>query len=338
MDINLRRENRQWTNPPTLKYMQTPHSFFEMSLLHVLSAQQFLHDQDLERLLNLSLEMEQEVKRGKIKPLLAGKILGTLFYEPSTRTRFSFESAMLRLGGNVISSESAGQFSSAVKGESIEDTIRVMNAYCDVIVIRHSLEGAARLSAEAASIPVINAGDGTNQHPTQTMIALYTIQKEIGRLDGITIGFLGDLKYGRTVHSLAIALSHFKAKMYFISPAALKMPEYYLNELEQKRVTFHETDDVLKALKHLDVLYVTRIQQERFADPLEYEKYKNVYKVGPDILSNAKKEMIVLHPLPRVGEIDPALDAFPNAAYFRQAANGIPVRQAVLGLVLGAVK
>ncbi|MBI2138074.1 aspartate carbamoyltransferase [Candidatus Woesearchaeota archaeon] len=289
--------------------------------------------EELLYVLSIARRMEQRPQPA----LMKGRIMASMFFEPSTRTRLSFTAAMKRMGGDTIGF-AKGEVTSTKKGETLWDTVKMIEAYSDVIVIRHSLEGAARLSAEAASIPVINAGDGTNQHPTQTMIDLYTIQKEIGKLDGITIGFLGDLKYGRTVHSLAIALSHFKAKMYFISPTALKMPEYYLDELEQKRVTFHETDDVLKALKHLDVLYVTRIQQERFADPLEYEKFKNVYKVGPDILNGAKKSLIVLHPLPRVGEIDPALDEFPNAAYFRQAANGIPVRQAVLSLVLGAVK
>ncbi|MBI2139885.1 aspartate carbamoyltransferase [Candidatus Woesearchaeota archaeon] len=292
-----------------------------------------LSKDDLLYVLGIAKRLEQKHQPN----LLRGRIMASMFFEPSTRTRLSFTAAMKRLGGDTIGF-AKGDVTSTKKGETLWDTVKMIQEYSDVIVIRHSMEGAARLSAEAAAIPVINAGDGTNQHPTQTLIDLYTIQKDKGSLNGISIGFLGDLKYGRTVHSLAMALAHFKAKMYFIAPPALKMPDYYLDELEQQKVMLHETDDILKVVKHLDVLYVTRIQQERFPDPIEYEKYKNVYKVGPELLKYSKKDISIMHPLPRVGEIDPALDAFPNAAYFRQAANGIPVRQAVLSLVLGAVK
>jgi aspartate carbamoyltransferase catalytic subunit len=200
------------------------------------------------------------------------------------------------------------------------------------------VEGAARLSADAVSIPVINAGDGANQHPTQTLLDLYTILNEHGSLENVNIGYLGDLKYGRTVHSLAMALSHFRTKMFFIAPDALQMPSSYTDELEAKGIPFFKTDSVSEYAKKLDVLYVTRIQQERFQDPMEYQKYKNVYSIGRSFLKQAKKGIKIMHPLPRIGEIKPDLDDAENAVYFKQAAYGIPVRQALLGLVLGKLK
>lgn len=275
-----------------------------------------------------------EKKRSK---LLDGKILGTLFFEPSTRTRLSFTSAMEQLGGQVLGFATPA-VSSVKKGETVWDTVKMVEQYTDVIVIRHKIEGAARLAAEAVSIPIINAGDGANQHPTQTMVDLYTIKKAKGKLENLHIGIIGDLKYGRTVHSLAVAMSHFNSTFYFIAPDALKMPKKYLDELKEKKISFYETSDLLKYSKKLDILYVTRIQQERFPDPLEYEKYKGVYKLNTKLLPHIKKDLKIMHPLPRVDEIDKSLDETSHAIYFEQAANGIPVRKALLALVLGKVK
>ncbi|MBI2124343.1 aspartate carbamoyltransferase, partial [Candidatus Pacearchaeota archaeon] len=218
------------------------------------------------------------------------------------------------------------------------DTVKMTDQYADVIIIRHPLEGAARLAAEAASIPVINAGDGSNQHPTQTLLDMYTIQKTKGRLDNLHVGFVGDLKYGRTVHSLAIALSHFSPAFYFIAPHALQMPGNYLDELYQRKIKYYKTSDLNRFGREIDVLYVTRIQKERFPDLLEYEKFKDVYKIDDAFLRNVKKDLKIMHPLPRVGEIDKSVDRTEHAAYFEQAANGIPVRKALLALVLGKVK
>jgi aspartate carbamoyltransferase catalytic subunit len=269
--------------------------------------------------------------------LLKDEILATLFFEPSTRTRLSFMSAMGQLGGKVMGFANTGT-TSIKKGETLWDTIKMVEAYADVIVIRHPLEGSARLAAEASSKPIINAGDGANQHPTQTMLDLYTIQKVKGKLNNLHIGLLGDLKYGRTVHSLATALSHFNPIFYFIAPQALQMPQTYLDELKEKKIKFYTTPNLLKVSKKLDVLYVTRIQKERFPDPVEYEKYKGIYKLDASLLPNIKKDLKIMHPLPRVGEIDPSLDETEHAIYFEQAANGIPVRKALLALVLGKVK
>ena len=269
--------------------------------------------------------------------LLQGKILASLFFEPSTRTRLSFASAMKRLGGDVLGFAQA-ETTSIKKGETLWDTIKMIEAYSDIIVIRHSIEGAARLSAEAATIPVINAGDGANQHPTQTLLDLFTILKEHGSLENLNIGFLGDLKYGRTVHSLAVALSDFSSKMYFIAPDALQMPKSYLEDLEKKNIPFFKTDSLTEHAKKLDILYVTRIQEERFPDPLEFKKYKDVYTVNRGFLKHAKKGIKIMHPLPRIGEIHTNLDEMPNAVYFKQAQYGIPVRQALLALVLGVIE
>ena len=289
--------------------------------------------EELLHILKVVRQMDQKTKNN----LLKRKILAALFFEPSTRTRLSFISAMEQLNGEVIGFSTAAT-TSIQKGESLWDTIKMTEQYANVIVIRHPLEGSARLAAEAASIPVINGGDGSNQHPTQTMLDLYTIQKTKGKLENLNVGFVGDLKYGRTVHSLVIALSHFNPTFYFIAPDELQIPESYLDDLFQKKVKYHKTSDLTRFTKELDVLYVTRIQKERFPDPLEYEKFKGIYRVDEAFLQNAKKELKIMHPLPRVDEIDKSVDKTPHAAYFEQAANGIPVRKALLALVLGKIK
>jgi aspartate carbamoyltransferase catalytic subunit len=288
--------------------------------------------EDLLYVLEVARKMETD------KPgLLAGKILATLFFEPSTRTRLSFESAMYRLGGTVIGF-SDEKVSSVKKGETIWDTVKMAESYSDVIVIRSPIEGSARLAAEAASVPIINGGDGANQHPTQTMLDLYTIQKAKKKIDGLKVGFLGDLKYGRTVHSLAMALSHWKVDMYFIAPDALQMPDHYLKDLAEKEIECFKTGDVFAVSDRLDVLYVTRIQGERFPDPMEYERYKNAYCLDNSLLNHIKKDLRIMHPLPRVGEISAELDTTEHAVYFEQAGNGVTVRKALLALVLGKVE
>ena len=295
-----------------------------------------INDFSKEELLYI-LKVVRQIEQKPKANLLRGKILGTLFFEPSTRTRLSFTSAMKKLSGQVLGFSNSN-VTSVQKGESLWDTIKMVEQYVDAIAIRHPLEGSARLAAEAASVPVINAGDGSNQHPTQTMLDMYTILKTKGKLENLNIGFVGDLKYGRTVHSLVMALSHFNCVFYFIAPEELQMPESYLDELFQKKIKYFKTGDLSRYSKELDVLYVTRIQKERFPDPIEYGKFKDVYRITPQFLQNVKKELKIMHPLPRVGEIDKSIDSTPHAAYFEQAANGVPVREALLALVLGKIK
>jgi aspartate carbamoyltransferase catalytic subunit len=273
---------------------------------------------------------------GDSPPLLQGKLMGALFFEPSTRTRLSFESAMLRLGGRALGFAEPGG-SSVAKGETLADTVRVAEGYADVLVIRHPREGAARAAAEVTSIPVINAGDGANQHPTQTLLDLFTLRKEKGRIEGLKVGFLGDLKFGRAVRSLISTLARFKARMTFISPPSLRLPDYYLDELTEQAVNWKQTTDVFPACRDLDALYVTRIQQERFPDPLEFERVRNVYQLDRSFVEQAAQDMAILHPLPRVNEISPNLDAFPQSVYFRQAHNGVTIRKTLLAAVLGAL-
>lgn len=298
----------------------------------IISISDFSKD-ELLHILKAAKQMEQKPKSG----LLKGKILAALFFEPSTRTRLSFISAMSQLSGEAVGFSSSNA-TSIQKGESLWDTIKMTEQYADVIVIRHPLEGSARLAAEAASVPVINGGDGSNQHPTQTMLDLYTIQKTRGTLENLHVGFVGDLKYGRTVHSLVIALSHFNPTFYFIAPDELQISENYLDDLFRKKVKYSKTSDLARFGKELDILYVTRIQKERFPDPLEYEKFKGMYRIDGAFLQNAKKDLRIMHPLPRVDEIDKSIDSTEHAAYFGQAANGIPVRKALLALVLGKLK
>ena len=292
-----------------------------------------IHDFSKKQIIRI-LELAKKMETNK-KPLLANKVLATLFYEPSTRTRLSFESAMKQLGGKTIGFAEP-KATSMAKGESLHDTIKMVEGYADIIVIRHYLEGAARLAAESTNLPVINAGDGSNQHPTQTFLDLFTIKKVQGKISNLNIGFLGDLKYGRTVHSLVTALSLFDCKMTFISPENLKIPENYLTFLSKKNIDFIEKSNV--DVKDLDILYVTRIQKERFPDPVEYEKVKNAFILDKSILKEVKKNFRIMHPLPRVNEIHPSLDNTGYDIYFQQAHNGIPTRQALLSLCLDKIK
>ncbi len=269
--------------------------------------------------------------------VVPNKILAVLFFEPSTRTRLSFESAMLRLGGKVLGfSDPTG--TSQKKGESLADTIRMAAAYSDVIVVRHPQEGAARLAAEFADIPVINAGDGAGQHPTQCLLDLFTIVMERKKIEGKNIVLVGDLKYGRTVHSLAYALALFQANLTFVSPESLKMPKEVITSCKEFGVEPTNTTNLEKAVKEADVLYVTRIQRERFPDAEEYNKVAGCYKVTKELLKEAREDLIIMHPLPRVGEIDPEVDTTPHALYFKQAFYGVPMRMALLSLILGGKK
>lgn len=282
------------------------------------------------RILSLANELEDHPDHS----ILKDKVVATLFFEPSTRTRLSFESAVLKMGGKVIGFSDANS-SSVTKGETLYDTIKIVSNYCDLIVMRHPLEGAARFASELTSIPVINAGDGANQHPSQTLLDMYSINKTQGTLDNLTILMVGDLKYGRTVHSLLMAMSQFQTTFHFISPDELKMPEeykYYLNCLGLKYV---EQKDFGNSIATADIIYMTRVQKERFSDPIEYERTKNAYILKSKMLEGTKEKMKVLHPLPRVNEIDQDVDVNPKAYYFTQALNGIFVRQAIIASILG---
>jgi len=275
------------------------------------------------------------IARGEKKSsALAGKVMAALFFEPSTRTRLSFESAMKRLGGSVIGFAEPTT-SSIAKGETLADTVKTVEKYSDVIVIRHPKMGAARLAAEVAEIPVINAGDGAGHHPTQTMLDLYTIRKTMGKFKNLNIGLIGDLKYGRTVHSLAYAASRFNNKLFLISPPGLEMPREIVGDLSAQGKEVSETSDLPEVLPQLDVLYVTRIQKERFSDPAEYAKVKNTYKIELKTLKTAKPTLCILHPLPRVDEISSELDSSPYAKYFDQVFYGVVIRAAILSLLLG---
>lgn len=300
---------------------------------HILSAKQFSKE-ELEYIFQVASKMEP-IARGEGKSdLLQNKYLATLFFEASTRTRFSFEIAMLRLGGSIINSTGI-PFSSIIKGETLHDTAKVVSNFVDVIAIRHPEIGSAEQAAHASDKPVINAGDGPGQHPTQALLDLYTIQKEKGKIDGLAIAMVGDLKYGRTIHSLAYLLAHYDVTLYFLSPEILKMPEDEIAFLKNKGINFKETDDLRSVLPELDVLYDTRIQQERFTDLAQFEKVKNHYAINKKLLENAKKDITIMHPLPRLGEISVEVDSLPNAAYFRQSFYGVPIRMAILALVLG---
>jgi len=300
---------------------------------HVIS----VHDLSAEEIVNVLDRAEDMVAIAKgeaSSDLLKGKVLATTFFEPSTRTRLSFETAMNRLGGGVVGFAGT-EATSVVKGETLADTIRMVSGYADAVVLRHPREGAAKLATEFSAVPILNAGDGAGQHPTQTLLDLFTIRTEKGRLENLNITMVGDLRYGRTVHSLAFALSKFGNTINLVSPEGLEMPGEvvgYLKEAGMFGRACHALEDVIG---DTDILYVTRIQKERFPDPVEYEKVAGIYRVDSKLVSQGPEDMIIMHPLPRVNEIMPEVDALPQAKYFIQAFNGVPVRMALLSMVMG---
>jgi len=302
---------------------------------HVVSISDFSRN-DLIHVLELATRMESSQSPAR----LDGKLMATLFFEPSTRTRLSFEAAMHKLGGKVIGFSDAGS-TSTKKGESLADTIRMVERYADVIVMRHPRDGAARLASEISTVPVINGGDGGNQHPSQTFLDLYTIAKLFPELLSgereLTIAFAGDLRYGRTVHSLLTALCHFKVRLLLVAPRGLEMPDQYLHAAVKAGLVVQEIPTLQEVVAQSDILYMTRLQEERFPDPLEFDHIKHSYRITAAMLVGAPPHLRILHPLPRVNEIAVDVDATPHAHYFAQAGNGIPVRQALLSLVMGAV-
>ncbi len=288
-----------------------------------------LSNQEIIRILDLAEDFE----KNPIQNIMSRKVVATLFFEPSTRTRLSFESAVSRLGGRVIGFSEASN-TSVSKGESLKDTILTVANYSDLIVMRHPVEGSARYASEVSPVPIINAGDGANQHPTQTLLDLYSIRKTQGKLENLNIFLVGDLKYGRTVHSLLIAMSQFGATFTFVAPKELQMPSEYKLHLNSLGLSYTEQTDLNENLEKADIIYMTRVQKERFSDPLEYEKVKNVYVLRNKMLKNTKPNMRVLHPLPRVNEIHTDVDENPKAYYFPQAMNGVYTRMAIMSLIL----
>ncbi len=302
-------------------------------LRHVIESQQFSRPL-LEELVAKAddIKSQPHLFSGRLN----GRVMAALFYEPSTRTRLSFEAAMLRLGGDTMGTDNAREFSSAAKGETLEDTIRIVSGYADVIVLRHNEEGAARRAAAVSSVPVINAGDGPGQHPTQALLDLYTIRDELGHIDGIRIAMVGDLANGRTVRSLTYLLSKFRdIRICFVAPPQVAMRQDIKDHLDEHHVPWVETEDLDAVLPQVDVIYQTRIQKERFSDEASYLALKGVYRIDASTLARMRKEAIVMHPLPRVDEIAPEVDADPRAAYFRQARNGLYIRMALLDKLLG---
>lgn len=300
----------------------------------ILSVSQF-NPANLGTIFEITDEMRALVRRHGGTDLLTGRVLAALFYEPSTRTSASFIAAMQRLGGSVIPITQGVQFSSVSKGESLPDTIRTLEQYADVIVLRHPVVGSARIAADAAAGPVINAGDGAGEHPTQALLDLFTIRDELGAIDGLHIAMVGDLRFGRTVHSLTKLLAQYDVRLTFVSPEILRLPLNVMNDLRDAGVDVRETYNVADIVGDVDVLYVTRVQKERFTDLQQYEEVKDYYVITPEIMQAARREMILLHPLPRVTEIAESVDADPRAAYFRQVRNGMFVRMALLAAVLG---
>lgn len=305
----------------------------------VLTAAQFSRE-ELDIIMNTAGHYEQLLAEKKVIKDMEGKVMASLFYEPSTRTRLSFETAMLRLGGSVITvAESAtNQISSTAKGETMHDSILVIDGYADVIVIRNPVTGTAQIAANAAKHPVINAGDGAGQHPTQALLDIYTILKSKGKVEGLKVALVGDLKYGRTVHSLVDFFALYKCEMILASPDLLKMPVDIVDSLKNRGIKVTETDDLKEAVKSADVLYVTRVQKERFPNVEDYDKVKDLFIVNEELVSGAKEGMIILHPLPRVNEITVGVDQYPGALYFQQAHNGLFVRMALLALTTGNVR
>jgi aspartate carbamoyltransferase catalytic subunit len=280
------------------------------------------------------MDLASEFEENPNQDLLKGKVVASLFFEPSTRTRLSFETAISRLGGRIVGFADPGS-SSASKGETLHDTIKMVSNYADLIVMRHPLEGAARYASEVSPIPVINAGDGANQHPTQTLLDMYSILKTQGTLDNINIFMVGDLKYGRTVHSLLMALSEFENPIFnFIAPTVLEMPEEYKIFLRDKGIKYFEHKEFTDIISAADIIYMTRVQKERFSDPIEYEQVKNIYILRNDMLKNTKPNVKILHPLPRVNEIHTDVDANEKAYYFTQALNGVFTRQAIISHIM----
>ena len=293
--------------------------------------------EEILEILEIAEKIEKTSEEEKLN-FLKGKIIATLFFEPSTRTKMSFESAAFRLGAQVLQLPPL-ELSSVKKGESFSDTIKMVESYSDVIVVRHPNDGAARLASITSQKPVLNAGDGSNQHPSQTLLDLYTIKEEKGTLNNLSIAFVGDLKYGRTVHSLVKALTHFNPVIYFVAPKILQMPSYLIDDLDKNNIKYEILEDFRDCLDKIDVFYMTRIQKERFPDIEDYEKLKGVYVINKkNILGKCKEDMIILHPLPRVDEISTDLDDTKHALYFKQAKNGIPIRQAMMMKVLDKVK
>ncbi|MBO4542717.1 MAG: aspartate carbamoyltransferase [Bacteroidales bacterium] len=280
------------------------------------------------------LKLAEDFEKNPVQDVAKGKVVATLFFEPSTRTRLSFESAVCRMGAKVIGFSDASN-SSTAKGESLADTIRTVSCYADLIVMRHPLEGAARVASEVATVPVINAGDGANQHPTQCMLDLYSIMKTQGTLDNLNIAMVGDLKYGRTVHSLVEAMSNFNTTFHLVSPESLKLPSQVKMHIKRKNLKYFQYTEIPDVMDKVDILYMTRVQRERFLDIQDYEKVKNSYVLDKSMLINCKPNMKVLHPLPRVNEIATNVDATPQAYYFQQAQNGVYVRQALIAAILG---
>jgi len=302
---------------------------------HVISMKDFSRE-EIDHILDTAERLEPVARGEERLRLLDGKIIALLFFEPSTRTRMSFEAAVQRLGGKTLNLGSV-EASSVMKGENLADTIRVISNYADLIVLRHPLDGSARMAAEFASVPIINGGDGSVNHPTQTFLDLYTIRRE-SNLEDLKIALAGDLKYGRTVHSLCYALSLYEAEMTFVSPPELRMPPDIVRDLQKMDINIKETDSLERIIGDVEVLYMTRVQKERFPDPEEYEKVKNRLKVTRDLLRNVNPNLKILHPLPRVNEISPEVDSTPYACYFEQAFYGIPTRMALLALAMGVIE
>jgi len=300
---------------------------------HIISIKDFTRE-EIDYILKIAEAMEPIAKSGS--DMLCGKTLATLFFEPSTRTRLSFEAAMHKLGGSTVGFAEP-ETASIKKGENLADTVRVVQNYADVLVLRHPLEGSARLAAEFADVPIINAGSGAEEHPTQALLDLYTILKEKGQIDGLNIALMGDLRYGRTIHSLAYALSLYDVRLHLVSPELLRIRREVLETVRGKMEVMEKTG-IEEALPKIDVLYVTRIQKERFPDLAEYAKVKDSYRIDLKVLKNAKEDLIILHPLPRVGEIAAEVDATPHARYFQQVWNGVVLRMALLALILGATE
>lgn len=296
---------------------------------NLISIQDFSKDEILH-----VLEMAAEFEKNPSQPIFRDKVVASIFFEPSTRTRLSFETAANRLGARVIGFSDIGN-TSITKGETIKDTIKMVSNYADLIIIRHPLEGSARYASEISQVPVINAGDGANQHPSQTLLDLYSIQKTQGKLDNLFINIVGDLKYGRTVHSLLQAMSHFNPTFLFTAPEELRLPNEYKEYLVKRNIPFKETRNLMDGIIPSDIIYMTRVQRERFTDAIEYERVKNVYSLNNSMLAGAKPNMKILHPLPRVNEIALDVDNSDHAYYFEQAKNGVFTRMAIISKLLG---